>query len=338
MIKNLLLILAITTMLYSCKNVEKTELKSDNTEAIKIVQDTLATSTSYDILGTWSPLAISNSDWDNIEIDSTSLHINYPMGVAVLKYDVQGNEMILTYDYSDTKIPLDCDDCYLKKVGKLYINKEGYLVVEIKTNGLKCGVINDGKIIFRRGNPNYEIDQVKKKPDTKVDFDIFSIIISGFESEIDETAKNSPKNTISLKDNSDGWGLFGKKIQIASPDKSLKFDLNYCTTEQLRFQDNGSIAWKGNSSYDSVSRIGNSEFLFIEFDEAYYTKCEKELKQKLQLKDTLVEIDYEISKLSYKGKPVLLEPKFILLKITATNSSGAKVIRFLKVEVYEGGC
>jgi hypothetical protein len=185
---------------------------------------------------------------------------------------------------------------------------------------------------------NQWLEDIEKSPVTNVDFDIFSVIIPDFESEVDETAKNSPKNKISLLDKSDGWGLSNKKIQISSSDKTLKFDLEYCFIERLRLQENGNIVWKGNSSFQKVSKFDDFNFLFKELSNDFYGKNQKELQQKLQLKDTLVEVDYEIAKLSYKGKPVLFEPKFILLKITATNLKGIKNIRFLKVEIYEGGC
>lgn len=335
--KKLLLILSIASLLFSCKKEEKREPESEITEKIKTGQDTLAKSTNHDILGSWFPQNMETEDFYNLEIDKTSLHLYYSQGEIVLKYLVVANEMILTYDYADVKLTRDGDDCRGKKVGKLYKDNFGNLVLDINTNGLNCFGINNGKFIFQRV-VSAAVDDIEKTNDTNINFDIFSITIPGFESEIDIAVDNSPKNTISLKDNSDGWGLSNKLVRISGLGKSLKFDLEYCFIEQLRFQENGNIAWKGNSSFQKVYKFDDVNFTFKELSNDFYGKIQKELQQKLQLNDTLVEVDYEIAKLSYKGKPVLFDPKFILLKITATNSSGVKTIRFLKVEVYEGGC
>ena len=334
--KNLTLFLAITTLFFSCKKEEK---PLENT-ILETKPEIIINTKTEDFLGTWLAQSIGNNDFDSLEIDKKTLHLYYSQGEIALNYESVANEMILTFDYVDLKINYDGDDCHGKKVGKLYKDNLGNLVLEINTNGLKCGEINNGKLTFQRGVSAAIID-VEKAPDTIIDFDIFSVSILGFESEIDETAKNSPKNTISLLDKTDDlglWGLTNKKIKILSQNKNLKFDLEYCSIEELIFFDDRSTACLSNTNYDKLERIGNSEFLFIDFDETYYTKCEKEFKQKLQLKDTLVEIDYEIAKLSYKGKPVFFVPKFILLKITATDLKGIKTIRFLKIEIYEGGC
>ena len=330
--KNLTLFLSITTILFSCKKEEKT-IKNTVVEIKPQIENNPKTE---DFLGSWFPQSL-DSDYDSLEIDKKTLHLYYSQGEIALNYESVANEMILTFDYVDLKINYDGDDCHGKKVGKLYKDNLGNLVLEINTNGLKCGEINNGKFIFQRGVSAAIID-VEKAPDTNIDFDIFSVSILGFESEIDETANYSPKNTISLLDKSDGWGLSNKKIIISSPDKTLKFDLEYCFIEQLRFQENGNIAWKGNSSFQKVSKIDDFNFLFKELSDDFYGKIQKELQQKLQLKDTLVEVEYEIAELSYKGNSVLLEPKFILLKFTATDLKGIKTIRFLKIEIYEGGC
>jgi hypothetical protein len=347
--KNLTLFLTIATILFSCKKEDKKKPEADNTEAIKIVQDTLVTSTNHDILGSWLPQNMETEDFDKLEIDKTSLHLYYSQGEIALKYSVVANEMILTYDWADTKLTRDGDDCNGKKVGKFYKDNLGNLILDIKTNGLNCFGINNGKFIFQRG-VSAAIDDIEKSPDTNVDFDIFSVIIPGFESEIDETAKNSPKNTISLNDKSDGWGLSSKKVQILSADKSLKFEIEYCFLQTLAIQSEplnwdqnkdwstARIVYKGNSGFQKVKQLDYTNFILNEFSNGeYIAKCEKELQQKLKLRDTLVESEYVNAKLSYQGKPVLFEPKFILLKITATNPSGVKTIRFLKVEVYEGG-
>ena len=330
--KNLTLFLAITTLFFSCKKEEK---PLEN----KVVQTkpkiTINPKTE-DFLGSWFPQSL-DSDYDSIEIDKKTLHLYYSQGEIGLNYEVIANEMILTYNFADLKIYSDFDDCQGKKVGKFYNDNLGNLILDINTDGLSCVRIDNGKYTFQR-DEIVAIEAIEKAPETNVGFDIFSVSILGFESEIDQTADNSIKNTFSLLDKSDGWGLSNKKIQISSPDKSLKFDLEYCFIEQLRFQENGNIAWKGNSSFQKVSKFDDGNFSLKEFSNDFYGKIQKEIQQKLKLKDTLAEVDYEIAELSYKGKPVLFEPKFILLKITATDLKGIKTIRFLKVEIYEGGC
>jgi hypothetical protein len=331
--KKVILIFTILIISFSCKKEEKA-----NESIVLENKPVLANSISKEVfLGTWLPLSVEDSDWDSIEIDQTKLHLNYPMGEAVIKYDIQSNEMILTYDYSDTKINLNCDDCHLKKVGKFYIDNQHHLVLEINSKGAKCGVIYDGKFTFVRA-VSAPIEAVEVAQDTHIDFDTFSATIPDFESEIDATEKNLPKNTICLKDNSDGWGLSNKKVQISSLDKSLKFEIEYCFTETLVAQLDGSIVWKGNSTYQKAIQIDNTNFMLKEISKEFYGKCKKELQETLKLKDTMVEIDYSIADLLYDGKPVLFEPKFIILKFTATNPSGLKTIRFVKVEIYEGGC
>ncbi len=331
--KNLTLFLAITTLLFSCKKEEK---PIENIILETKPEITINPKTE-DFLGSWFPQSLENSDFDSIEIDKKTLHLYYSQGEIGLNYEVIANEMILTYNFADLKIYSDIDDCQGKKVGKFYTDNLGNLILDINTNGINCFGINNEKLIFHRG-VSAAIDDIEKAPDTNVVFDIFSVSILGFESEIDQTANNSIKDTFSLLDKSDSWGLSNKKIQISSPDKTLKFDLDYCFIEQLLFQENGNIAWKGSSNYQKVTKINDFNFLFKELSHDFYEKSQKELKLKLQLKDTLVEVDYEIAKLSFKGKPVLFEPKFILLKITATDLKGIKTIRFLKVEIYEGGC
>ena len=262
--KNLTLFLAITTLFFSCKKEEK---PLENT-ILETKPEIIINTKTEDFLGTWLAQSIGNNDFDSLEIDKKTLHLYYSQGEIALNYESVANEMILTFDYVDLKINYDGDDCHGKKVGKLYKDNLGNLVIEINTNGLKCGEINNGKLTFQRGVSAAIID-VEKAPDTNIDFDIFSVSILGFESEIDETANYSPKNTISLLDKSDGWGLSNKKIQISSPDKSLKFDLEYCFIEQLRFQENANIAWKGNSSIQKVSKIDDVNFLFKELSDDF---------------------------------------------------------------------
>ncbi len=179
---------------------------------------------------------------------------------------------------------------------------------------------------------SYKTEEIEETPSTAVYFDTFTVFISDFKSNTDANIHKAEENTVYVIDDSDGWGMSDKKLQIVANNQNWKFDVEYCFEEKLRVQKDGSIVWKGNSSYKKLSKIDNHNFLLPDFSKEFYDRCQKELR------DTLVTQEPEITRRLLDGKPTFLNPTFLILKIKLTDEKGNKMNSFIKIEIYERGC
>jgi hypothetical protein len=170
--KNIILILSITTILFSCKKEEKkveklpiqttqvvTAPKTDNVQPIeKPTEDVGVVETNKNngtIIGHW---ILENSDgvgWEDINVnpDNTLVFSGGPCQGTV-KYTIDKNEFSLFFDYSDCSIDIGSStECEGKKIGKCYLTLDDKLVLEINTKNWQCGQMTSGKYILNR--PDY---------------------------------------------------------------------------------------------------------------------------------------------------------------------------------------
>jgi hypothetical protein len=193
--KNLTLILAITIMLFSCKKEEKTEPKSDNTEAIKIVDGT-----SYTNNETQAVEASQEDLAEQIRVEDSVF--NYKRYYVVIA-DISENYYALRKKAIDLKgklnIPIDSlERCY---------NKEKHLIA-LPDN--YDDEMYAGQYYPRRNEEGnfFSIEYLRVYDNGQSDYeDKTMVLVAGvFESEksADSTliaVKKHEKNTMKLKSN-----------------------------------------------------------------------------------------------------------------------------------------
>jgi hypothetical protein len=169
--KKPILILAITTLLFSCKKEDKkveklpiqatqivTAAKTDNTQPQEEpTEDVGVVETNKNngaIIGHW---VLENSDgvgWADVNVNANNT-LDFWQGPCqgTLKYAIEENETSLVFVSSDCSIDIgDSTECEGKKIGICYLNSDDKLVLEMNTKEFNCGEMTSGKFILKRSD------------------------------------------------------------------------------------------------------------------------------------------------------------------------------------------